>query len=135
MEHADDLTDAWKENGGDPEAPEIVRCLDLLETAVLELYISVLNHFTKDTEYDRVLVSFLTVLSVRADGTWEGYAGFTPKLSAIMAISRFCIIKYAVDQRAKTIKQKIQQGQSQEEAEENSPSHFALISEMTGGLW
>ncbi|KLP03469.1 Uncharacterized protein Y057_10530 [Fusarium fujikuroi] len=131
MEHADDLTDAWKENGGDPEAPEIVRLLDLRETAVLELYISVLDHFTKDTEYDSVLVSFLTVLSVRADGTWEGYAGFTPKLSAIMAISRLCIIKYAVDQRAKTIKQKIQQGQSQEEAEENSPSHFALISEMT----
>ncbi|WKT54486.1 Helicase superfamily 1/2, ATP-binding domain [Fusarium oxysporum f. sp. vasinfectum] len=131
MEHADDLTDAWKENGGDPEAPEIVRLLDLLETAVLELYISVLDHFTKDTEYDSVLVSFLTVLSVRADGTWEGYEGFTPKLSAIMAISRLCIIKYAVDQRAKTIKQKMQQGQSQEEAEENSPSHFALISEMT----
>ncbi|KAF5268072.1 hypothetical protein FOXYS1_1041 [Fusarium oxysporum] len=132
MEHADDLTDAWKENGGDPEAPEIVRLLDLLETAVLELYISILDHFTKDTEYGSVLVSFLTVLSVRADGTWEGYAGFTPKLSAIMAISRLCIIKYAVDQRAKAIKQKIQQGQSQEEAEENSPSHFALISEMTG---
>ncbi|KAH7459260.1 hypothetical protein FOMA001_g20082 [Fusarium oxysporum f. sp. matthiolae] len=111
MEHADDLTDAWKENGGDPEAPEVVRLLDLLETAVLELYISVLDHFTKDTEYDSVLVSFLTVLSVRADGTWEGYEGFTPKLSAIMAISRLCIIKYAVDQRAKTIKQKMQQGQ------------------------
>ncbi|WKT53675.1 hypothetical protein QSH57_004259 [Fusarium oxysporum f. sp. vasinfectum] len=131
MEHADDLTDAWKENGGDPEAPEVVRLLDLLETAVLELYISVLDHFTKDTEYDSVLVSFLTVLSVRADGTWEGYEGFTPKLSAIMAISRLCIMKYAVDQRAKAIKQKMQQGQSPEEAEENSPSHFALISEMT----
>ncbi|SCV59328.1 uncharacterized protein FFFS_13897 [Fusarium fujikuroi] len=67
IEHADDLTDAWKENGGNLEAPEIVRLLDLRETAVLELYISVLDHFTKDTEYDSVLVSFLTVLSVRAD--------------------------------------------------------------------
>ncbi|KAH7247621.1 uncharacterized protein BKA55DRAFT_739568 [Fusarium redolens] len=131
MDQADGLTDAWKEYEGDPEAPEIVRLLDLLETAVLELYISVLDHFTKDTEYDSVLVSFLTVLSVRADGTWEGYSGFTPKLSAIMAISRLCIIKYAVDQRAKVIKQKMQQGQSQEEAERNSPSYFALISEMT----
>jgi hypothetical protein len=108
MEHADDLTEAWKEYSGDPEAPEIARLLDLLETAVLELYISVLDHFTKDTEYDSVLVSFLTVLSVRADGTWEGYGGFTPKLSAIMAISRLCIIKYAVDQRTKATKQKIQ---------------------------
>ncbi|KAK2684852.1 hypothetical protein QWA68_016129 [Fusarium oxysporum] len=87
MEHADDLTDAWRESGGDPEAPEI------------------------DTEYDSVLVSFLTVISVQTDGTWEGYGGFTPKLSAIMAISRLCIIKYAVDQRAKAIKQKMQRGQ------------------------
>jgi hypothetical protein len=33
MEHADDLTGAWKEHGGDPEAPEVARLLDLLETA------------------------------------------------------------------------------------------------------
>ncbi|KAJ9412814.1 hypothetical protein QL093DRAFT_2123479 [Fusarium oxysporum] len=32
MEHADDLTDAWKEHGDDPEASEVVRLLDLLET-------------------------------------------------------------------------------------------------------
>lgn len=131
MEHADDLTDAWKDNGNDLEAPEVSQLLNVLEHDVLELYISVLDHFTKDTEYDSVLVSFLTVLSVREDGTWEGYANFTPKLSAIMAISRLCIIKYAVDQRAKAIKQKMQQGQNREEAEENSPSHFTLISEMT----
>jgi hypothetical protein len=131
MDQADGLTDAWKEYEGDLEAPEIVGLLDLLETAVLELYISVLDYFTKDTEYDTVLVSFLTVPSVRADGTWEGYSGFTLKLSAIMAISRLCIIKCVVDQRAKAIKQKMQQGQSQEEAEGNSPSYFALISEMT----
>jgi hypothetical protein len=131
MEHADDLTDAWKDHGGDPEAPEISKLLDLLENDVLELYISVLDHFTKDSEYDSVLVSFLTVLSVRADGSWEGYANFTPKLSAIMAISRLCIVKYAVDQRGLAVKKKVQQGQNQEEAEENSPSNFALISEMT----
>nr|CEG03793.1 unnamed protein product [Fusarium acuminatum CS5907] len=69
MEYVDDLTEAWKEYSGDPEAPEIARLLDLLETAVLELYISILDHFTKDTEYDSVLISFLTVLSVQADST------------------------------------------------------------------
>ncbi|KAM6513777.1 hypothetical protein FALCPG4_014992 [Fusarium falciforme] len=131
MEHADDLIDVWKDHGGDPEAPEVSRLLDLLENDVLELYISVLDHFTKDTEYDSVLVSFLTVLSVCADGTWEGYANFTPKLSVIMAVSRLCVVKYAVDQRAKAIMQKMQQGQNREEAEENSPSNFVLISEMT----
>ncbi|RKK77507.1 hypothetical protein BFJ71_g16731 [Fusarium oxysporum] len=49
MEHADDLTDAWKENGGDPEAPEIVRLLDLLETAVLELLYAVVVVFRRNT--------------------------------------------------------------------------------------
>jgi hypothetical protein len=68
MEYIDDLTEAWKEHSGDPEALEIVRLLDLLETTILELYISILDHFTKDTEYDSVLISFLTILSVRADG-------------------------------------------------------------------
>ncbi|KAK1633201.1 hypothetical protein BDP81DRAFT_452314 [Colletotrichum phormii] len=131
MDHADDLAEAWNEGGRDPDAPGIAGLLDGLETAVLELYISVLDHFTKDSEYDSVLVSFLTVLSIRADGAWEGYGGFTPKLSAIMAISRLCIVKHAVDQRAKAVKQKMRQGQSQEEAEDNSPSHFALISDMT----
>jgi hypothetical protein len=97
MEYVDDLTEAWKEYSGDLEVPEVARLLDLLETTVLKLYISILDHFTKDTEYDSVLVSFLTVLSVQADSTWEGYGGFTPKLSAIMAISCLYIIKYAVD--------------------------------------
>lgn len=86
MVHADDLTVAWKDHGGDPEVPEISRLLDLLESDVLELYISVLDHFTKDTEYDSVLVSFLTVLSVRADDTWEGYANFTPQLSSLQPL-------------------------------------------------
>ncbi|KAK1621515.1 hypothetical protein BDP81DRAFT_512085 [Colletotrichum phormii] len=56
------------EGGRDPDVPGIAGLLDGLETAVLELYISVLDHFTKDSEYDSVLVSFLTVLSIRADG-------------------------------------------------------------------
>ena len=33
MEHADDLDNTWKEHGGDTEAPEVVRLLDLLESA------------------------------------------------------------------------------------------------------
>lgn len=131
MDHADALADAWAAHGGDVEAAEVVRLLDLLEVDVLTLYISILDHFTKDTEYDSVLVSFLTVLSIRADGTWESYDNFTPKLSAIMAISRLSIIQYAIYQRKQSIQQKIQDGQSEKEAEETSPGHFSLISEMT----
>ncbi|KAK1613484.1 hypothetical protein BDP81DRAFT_401265 [Colletotrichum phormii] len=55
MDHADDLAEAWNEGGRDPDAPGIAGLLDGLEIAVLELYISVLDHFTKDSEYDSVL--------------------------------------------------------------------------------
>jgi RecQ family ATP-dependent DNA helicase len=131
MSHADELIDAWKAHDGDPGAAPVAQLLSTLEGDVLELCISILDHLTKDTEYDSILVSFLTVLSIRPDDTWEGYSNFTPKLSAIMAISRLLVVKYAVDQRTKAIKQKLQQGQSQQEAEDNSPSHFELVADMT----
>jgi len=58
-----------------------------LKNTTLTFYISILNHFTKVTKYNSILVSFLTVLSIRNDKTWETYTNFTPKLSAIIAIS------------------------------------------------
>lgn len=131
MDHADALADAWAKHSSNLEAAEVVKLLDLLEINVLTLYISILNHFTKDTEYNSVLVSFLTVLSICADGTWESYNNFTLKLSAIMTISRLSIIQYTIYQRKQSIQQKIQDGQSEKEAEENSPGHFSLISKMT----
>ena len=62
-----------------------------LDDAVMEMYLSMLDHYTKATEYDSVLVSFIMVLSVRPDKTWETFVNLTPKLSAIMAISRLFI--------------------------------------------
>ncbi|KAK1613478.1 hypothetical protein BDP81DRAFT_401270 [Colletotrichum phormii] len=55
MDYIDDLAEAWNEGGRDPDVPGIAGLLDGLETAVLELYISVLDYFTKDSEYDSVL--------------------------------------------------------------------------------
>ena len=72
MVHPDDLTVAWKGHGGDPEVPEIFQASRSAGERRSGTLHPVLDHFTKDTGYDSVLVSFLTVLSVRADGTWEG---------------------------------------------------------------
>ncbi|KFA70949.1 hypothetical protein S40288_10242 [Stachybotrys chartarum IBT 40288] len=102
-----------------------------LDDAVMEMYLSILDHFTKATEYDSILVSFIMVLSVRPDKTWETFIGLTPKLSAIMAISRLFIVKYAVDKRTSTIKRHVDEGMSREEAEDRSPSHFDIISNLT----
>lgn len=49
---------------------------------------SVLDHYTKATEYESVLVSFLMVLSIRADHGWEDFSGFTPILSTIVTIAQ-----------------------------------------------
>ncbi|KAH6953729.1 hypothetical protein BKA56DRAFT_504585, partial [Ilyonectria sp. MPI-CAGE-AT-0026] len=103
MQHVDDLTDILQEHNGNLEAPRVAELQTLLEEAVLELYISILDHFTKTIEYQSVLVSFLMVLSIRKDDTWETYSNFTPKLSAIMAISRLLLVKYVVDKRVKSI--------------------------------
>ncbi|KAM0277281.1 hypothetical protein ACHAQH_005940 [Verticillium albo-atrum] len=131
MNIADEVTDLWKSTTCDPEAPATMTLLAALESSVLEMIISILDHETKDTEYESILVSFLMVLSIRADHGWESFSNFTPKLSAIVAVSRLLLVKAAVDERAKSIAKRIAQGQSREKAEEGSPSHFDLLSDMT----
>lgn len=106
MEHAGDLA-VGKKMGVMQKRPTLPDFL-ISRNCLLELYISILHHFTKDTEYNTALVSFLTLLTVRTYGARKGYPGFTPKFSALMAISCLCITKYSVGQRTKTIKQKMQ---------------------------
>ncbi|KAK2926802.1 hypothetical protein FoTM2_013672 [Fusarium oxysporum f. sp. vasinfectum] len=131
MDYAAELIDIKAEIEPLPTSSRINELHELLENAALAFYISVLDHFTKTTEYDSILVSFLTVLSIRDDKTWENYANFTPKLSAIMAISRVFLVKHTVDKRALYIKQRVEQGQTRQEAEEKSPGHFEIMSDMT----
>ncbi|KAJ0127365.1 hypothetical protein HZ326_29530 [Fusarium oxysporum f. sp. albedinis] len=131
MDYAGELIDIENKIEPMPTSLRINELHELLENAALVFYISVLDHFTKTTEYDSILVSFLTVLSIRDDKTWENYANFTPKLSAIMAISRVFLVKHTVDKRALYIQQRVEQGQTRQEAEEKSPGHFEIMSEMT----
>ncbi|EGU72775.1 hypothetical protein FOXB_16716, partial [Fusarium oxysporum f. sp. conglutinans Fo5176] len=131
MDHAAELVDIDNKVEPVPTSSRITELHQQLEDAALAFYISVLDHFTKVTEYDSILVSFLTVLSIRDDKTWETFANFTPKLSAIMAISRVFLIKYTVDKRALYVQQRVDQGQTRQEAEDKSPGHFEIMSEMT----
>jgi superfamily II DNA helicase RecQ len=131
IDYAGDLVDIDNKVEPIPSFLQVNELHQSLEDAALAFYISVLDHFTKGTEYDSILVSFLTVLSIRDDKTWETYANFTPKLSAIMAISRVFLVKHTVDKRDLYIKKRIEQGQTRQEAEEKSPGHFEIMSEMT----
>ncbi|RMI97528.1 hypothetical protein CDV36_016208 [Fusarium kuroshium] len=131
MEHASELVDMPDMPTEGSTSTRTKELYTKLEDATLAFYISVLDHFTKGTEYDSILVSFLMVLSIRNDGTWETYGNFTPKLSAIMAISRVLLVKHTVDKRAGYVQQRVEQGQTREEAEERSPGHFEIMSDMT----
>ena len=88
MALADTLVARWDSGFNNPQHPDFQASLEAIGEATLELFIAILDHYTKNSEYDSILISFLTILSLRADGTWESYLGFTPKLSAILAISR-----------------------------------------------
>ncbi|KAI8648058.1 hypothetical protein LRP88_12664 [Fusarium phalaenopsidis] len=131
IDHAAELADTPNAPGDVSILSRIKELHTMLEEAALAFYVSILDHFTKSTEYDSVLVSFLMVLSIRNDNTWESYTNFTPKLSAIMAISRVFLVNYTVETRARYIQRRVEQGQTREEAEENSPGHFEIMSEMT----
>ncbi|KAJ4195495.1 endo-1,3-beta glucanase [Fusarium solani] len=130
MEHAAELADMPNGSGEVSTLSRIKELHTMLEEAALAFYISVLDHFTKSTEYDSALISFLMVLSIRNDNAWESYANFTPKLSAIMAISRAFLVKYTVEKRARYVQQRVEKGQTREGAEEKSPGHFEIMSEM-----
>ena len=131
LDYANELVTLSGRAGGRSTSSRVKELYALLEEAALAFYISMLNHFTKTTEYDSILVSFLMVLCIRADNTWESYSSFTSKLSGIMAISRVLLVKYTVDKRLGYIRRRVSQGQTQEEAEEKSPGHFEIMSDMT----
>lgn len=131
MDNAADLVDIDNKVEPLPASSRINELHQRLEDSALAFYVSILDHFTKVTEYESILVSFLTVLSIRDDKTWETYTNFTPKLSAIMAISRVFLVKHTINKRMSYIQRRVEQGQPRQEAEEKSPGHFEIMSEMT----
>jgi hypothetical protein len=48
-----------------------------------------------------------------------------------MAISRVLLVKHTINKRTSYIQQRVEQGQTRQEAEEKSPGHFEIMSEMT----
>jgi hypothetical protein len=70
MDYAAELIDIDNKVDPMPALSRINELHELLENAALAFYISVLDHF-KVTEYDSILVSFLTVLSIRDDKTGD----------------------------------------------------------------
>ncbi|KAK2035691.1 hypothetical protein LZ31DRAFT_486258, partial [Colletotrichum somersetense] len=103
MKAADKAGEELAKAQGDTEGVAAKAAMDRLEEGVASMFLSVLDHQTKGTEYDSILVSFFMVLSIRADYGWEDFSSFTPKLSAITTMARLFVVKSAVDQRIKAV--------------------------------
>lgn len=98
-----------------------------VQRALLQFCIALLDHNLVDNEYQSAIISGLAVLSVREDKGWENPEDYTPKLSAVIKLARLMVIQMAYRARQDTIAQKVGQGWSQEQAEEEGSGHVELV--------
>ncbi|KAH7242834.1 hypothetical protein B0J15DRAFT_371399, partial [Fusarium solani] len=129
-DNLNDLEEAWLLAKGNFSSHKVIELYKGVKERTLALFISILDHQTKDSEFDSVMVSFLTVLSISPDGSWLGFETFTPFLSALVSISRLLILREAARKRDKAIQQHAELGSSLLEAREASPGYFELVQEL-----
>jgi hypothetical protein len=101
-----------------------------LKSHVLELLLALLNHKLKDNEYKSALVSATAVLGVDAENGWQRPQSYTPKLSAIVTVSRMLVLSKASKDCRKEISQLIARGVEKEDAEEMAKGCFELVQDM-----
>jgi hypothetical protein len=129
MEVTDQLSD-YQEEGKSDEDEVCTEARADVQRALLQFCIALLDHNLVDNEYQSAIISGLAVLSVREDKGWENPEDYTPKLSAVIKLARLMVIQMAYRARQDTIAQKVGQGWSQEQAEEEGPGHVGLVQGM-----
>ncbi|KAH7228392.1 hypothetical protein B0J15DRAFT_375969, partial [Fusarium solani] len=87
--------DIWLRKKGDPSDQDVLDAFEQLKHRILRLFIAVLNHTTKNSEFESVIVSFIQGLNITPDGSWHSFETFTPFLAALIGISRLLILKAA----------------------------------------
>ncbi|TKW60305.1 MAG: DUF3505 domain-containing protein [Blastochloris viridis] len=129
-DNLDDLEEAWLLAKGNFSSYKVIELYKGAKEKTLALFISILDHQTKDSEFNSVMVSFLTVLSISPNGSWLSFETFTPFLSALVSISRLLILREVARKRDKAIQQHIELGRSLLEAREASPGYFELVQQL-----
>ena len=102
-----------------------------LESAVLELCITLLDHQFGDHQYESVIISGLAVLGLQEGGQWANAEDYTPKLSAVIKLARLIVVYKVYTLRKQSIQRRVENGVSEQEAEESTPSHHKLIRRLT----
>jgi len=113
-------------------------CSKRLEVAIVQLWISMLDHDIGDSEYSNVLVGALAVLGVEADGGWKSPLIYTPMLSAVVTTSKMIVLykSYLVreEEVMKIAQARTDEGFGEEVAKkmacEDAPAHFDLVQQM-----
>ncbi|KAJ9653968.1 hypothetical protein H2201_009070 [Coniosporium apollinis] len=71
-----------------------------VDRACLSFWIALLDHIVEDDDYSNALASGLAVLGITKDGTWQDAMDYTPKLSAVVKLSRMAVVEKAYQRAA-----------------------------------
>lgn len=124
------------EQGGDIN--EEVECSKRLEDAIVQFWISMLDHDIGDSEYSNALVGALAVLGIETNGGWKSPLIYTPMLSAVVTTSKMIVLYRAYltreDEVKKIARVRIEEGFGDDVAKkmacEDAPAHFDLVQRM-----
>ncbi|KFZ23510.1 hypothetical protein V502_02011 [Pseudogymnoascus sp. VKM F-4520 (FW-2644)] len=129
MEAADQLSDYQEEGKSDND--EVCKEAQVnVQQALLRFCIALLDHNLVNNKYQSAIISGLAVLGVREDKGWDNPEDYTPKLSAVIKLSQLMVIQMAYQTQQDTIAERVGQGWSQEQAEEECPGHVELVQGM-----
>jgi hypothetical protein len=102
-----------------------------LEGYVLQFMLLLLDHVLGDNEYASALISGMAVLGISADsGGWMDPMGYTPKQSAVVAISRMLVLYQATRLRQEHIDQLLSEGYAAADAANIAPPHVEFVQAM-----
>jgi hypothetical protein len=102
-----------------------------LEGYVLQFMLLLLDHILGDNEYASALISGMAVLGISPESSgWLDPMGYTPKQSAVVAISRMLVLYQATLLRQGRVDQLLSEGYAAADAANIAPPHLEFVQEM-----
>jgi hypothetical protein len=105
------------------------RAFSSVINALLGFIIEVFRQPLYRSEYDSILVSFLGILALRADYTWETPYSYTRNLSAVTTLFKVVLYGYLSRLRTSRIEARVRDGAREDEADYEEPSITELVTE------
>jgi superfamily II DNA helicase RecQ len=102
-----------------------------IRDSIVAFWMSLIQHPLDDSEWDSGLISGLAVLGLDTNtGGWATAMNYTPRLSAVVTVTRALVVYFAWHQRDQQVQEYIQQGQSEQEARNNSVKVWEIVSDI-----